>query len=71
MSLTSTVVALSDLVLQGYLSQVLSFEHKLSVIAIDASSHHGNITDARSKRIEKYYAAKIKKSRYGVKFGYL
>ncbi|XP_020553988.1 methyltransferase-like protein 25 isoform X2 [Sesamum indicum] len=43
---------------QGYLAQVLSFEHELSVIAIDASSHHGSITDARAKRIEKYYAAK-------------
>ncbi|KAL1556087.1 putative methyltransferase-like protein 25 isoform X1 [Salvia divinorum] len=48
---------------QGYLSQVLSFEHDLSVVAIDASSHHGSITDARAKRIEKYYAAKLCKSR--------
>ncbi|XP_051128756.1 uncharacterized protein LOC127249799 isoform X2 [Andrographis paniculata] len=48
---------------QGYLAQVLSFEHELSVIAIDASLHHGNITAARAKRIEKYYAAKIRKSR--------
>ncbi|KAG8386597.1 hypothetical protein BUALT_Bualt03G0164800 [Buddleja alternifolia] len=48
---------------QGYLAQVLSFEHGLSVIAIDASSHHGSITDARAKRIEKYYAAKTCKSR--------
>ncbi|KAI3456718.1 hypothetical protein Pfo_013381 [Paulownia fortunei] len=47
----------------GYLAQVLSFEHELSVIAIDASAHHGSITDARAKRIEKYYAAKICKSR--------
>ncbi|KAK4398678.1 protein RRNAD1 [Sesamum angolense] len=47
----------------GYLAQVLSFEHELSVIAIDASSHHGSITDARAKRIEKYYAAKKCKSR--------
>ncbi|KAL0362982.1 UNVERIFIED_CONTAM: protein RRNAD1 [Sesamum calycinum] len=50
-------------VVQGYLAQVLSFEHELSVIAIDASSHHGSITDARAKRIEKYYAAKKCKSR--------
>ncbi|KAH6822853.1 S-adenosyl-L-methionine-dependent methyltransferases superfamily protein [Perilla frutescens var. hirtella] len=48
---------------QGYLAQVLSFEHELSVIAIDASSHHGSITDARAQRIEKYYAAKLCKSR--------
>ncbi|CAA0838533.1 S-adenosyl-L-methionine-dependent methyltransferases superfamily protein [Striga hermonthica] len=48
---------------QGYLSQVLSFEYELSVIAIDASSHHGSITDGRAKRIEKYYASKIRKSR--------
>lgn len=54
------------LVLQGYLAQVLSFEYELSVIAIDASSHHGSITDARAKRIEKYYAAKIRKSGYGI-----
>ncbi|KAL6547003.1 hypothetical protein OROMI_022724 [Orobanche minor] len=47
---------------QGYLAQVLSFEYELPVIAIDASSHHGNITDARAKRIEKYYAAKTRKS---------
>lgn len=59
-------MALYDLVLQGYLAQVLSFEHELSVIAIDASSHHGSITDARAKRIEKYYAAKLCKSRYGI-----
>ncbi|KAL6567648.1 hypothetical protein OROGR_001316 [Orobanche gracilis] len=48
---------------QGYLAQVLSFEYELPVIAIDASPHHGNITDARAKRIEKYYAAKTRKSR--------
>ncbi|XP_073058830.1 LOW QUALITY PROTEIN: uncharacterized protein [Primulina eburnea] len=46
---------------QGYLSQVLCFENELSVIAIDASSHHGSITDARAKRIKKYYAAKMRK----------
>lgn len=55
-----------DLVLQGYLAQVLSFEHELSVVAVDASSHHGSVTDARAKRIEKYYAARL--SRYGIKF---
>ncbi|GFP89637.1 methyltransferase-like protein 25 [Phtheirospermum japonicum] len=48
---------------QGYLAQVLSFEYELPVIAIDASPHHGSITDARAKRIEKYYAAKMRKSR--------
>ncbi|PIN26497.1 rRNA adenine N-6-methyltransferase [Handroanthus impetiginosus] len=48
---------------QGYLAQVLSFEHELSVIAIDASSHHGSVTNARAKRIEKHYAAKMCKSR--------
>ncbi|KZV17663.1 hypothetical protein F511_16822 [Dorcoceras hygrometricum] len=47
---------------KGYLSQVLCFENELSVIAIDASSHHGSITDARAKRIKKYYAAKMRKS---------
>nr|GMC49759.1 methyltransferase-like protein 25 isoform X1 [Ipomoea batatas] len=47
---------------QGYLAQVLSFEYGLSVLAIDASSHHGNITDARAERIRKHYAAKIRKS---------
>lgn len=46
--------------------QVLSFEYQLSVIAIDACSHHGRITDARAERIKKYYAAKMRKSRYGI-----
>ncbi|XP_058218996.1 uncharacterized protein LOC131329696 isoform X3 [Rhododendron vialii] len=48
---------------QGYLAQVLSFEYQLSVIAIDACSHHGRITDARAERIKKYYVAKMRKSR--------
>lgn len=48
---------------QGYLSQVLSFEYNLSVMAIDASSHHGNITHARAERIKKHYDAKMRKSR--------
>lgn len=47
---------------QGYLSQVLSFQYQLSVIAIDASSHHGRITDARAERIKKHYAANMRKS---------
>ncbi|KAI8553128.1 hypothetical protein RHMOL_Rhmol06G0320300 [Rhododendron molle] len=51
---------------QGYLAQVLSFEYQLSVIAIDACSHHGRITDARAERIKKYYAAKMRKSRLDV-----
>lgn len=32
--------------------------------AIDASSHHANITGARAERIRKHYAAKLRKSRY-------
>ncbi|XP_022886391.1 protein RRNAD1 isoform X2 [Olea europaea var. sylvestris] len=47
---------------QGYLAQVLSFEYQLSVIAIDASSHHGRITDARAERIKKHYMAKLRRS---------
>ncbi|XP_070018567.1 uncharacterized protein [Nicotiana sylvestris] len=47
---------------QGYLAQVLSFEYQLSVIAIDACSHHGKITDARVERIRKHYAAKMRKN---------
>ncbi|KAL4575261.1 hypothetical protein LXL04_022103 [Taraxacum kok-saghyz] len=47
---------------QGYLAQVLSFEYQLSVIAIDASSHHGRITQARTQRIMKHYDAKMRKS---------
>ncbi|XP_058101350.1 uncharacterized protein LOC131245698 isoform X3 [Magnolia sinica] len=52
---------------QGYLAQVLSFEYHFSVIAIDASSHHGTITSARSERMKKHYAAKIHKSQAGNK----
>ncbi|KAK9080727.1 hypothetical protein SSX86_000485 [Deinandra increscens subsp. villosa] len=52
---------------QGYLSQVLSFEYELSVIAIDASSHHGRITHERAERIKKHYEAKIRKSSLGGK----
>ncbi|XP_057486422.1 uncharacterized protein LOC130772545 isoform X2 [Actinidia eriantha] len=48
---------------QGYLAQVLSFQYQLSVIAIDACSHHGRITDARAERIKKHYVAKMRKSR--------
>ncbi|KAL5977342.1 hypothetical protein ACLOJK_021688 [Asimina triloba] len=51
----------------GYLAQVLSFEYQLSVMAIDASSHHGNVTSARAERIKKHYAAKIRRSQAGDK----
>ncbi|MCD9638614.1 hypothetical protein HAX54_022700 [Datura stramonium] len=47
---------------RGYLAQVLAFDYQLSVIAIDACSHHGKITDARAERIRKHYAAKIPKN---------
>ncbi|RAL37824.1 hypothetical protein DM860_000518 [Cuscuta australis] len=47
---------------QGYLAQVLSFEYDLSVVAVDASSHHGKITNARAERIRKHYASKMRKS---------
>ncbi|CAL4891017.1 unnamed protein product [Urochloa decumbens] len=43
---------------QGYLAQALSFEYKLPVVAIDASSHHASVTIARAERIKKHYAAK-------------
>ncbi|RZC66024.1 hypothetical protein C5167_009719, partial [Papaver somniferum] len=45
---------------QGYLAQVLSFQYQLSVVAIDASSHHGTVTSARAKRIKKHYVAKMR-----------
>lgn len=47
---------------QGYLAQVLAFDYQLSVIAIDACSHHGKITDARAERIRKHYAAQMRKN---------
>ncbi|GMH17529.1 hypothetical protein Nepgr_019370 [Nepenthes gracilis] len=50
---------------QGYLAQVLSFQYQLAVVAIDASYHHGIVTNARAERIKKYYAAKIRKSGSG------
>lgn len=34
------------------------------MFAIDASSHHGKVTDARAERIRKHYAAKLRESRY-------
>ncbi|XP_042485308.1 protein RRNAD1 [Macadamia integrifolia] len=48
---------------QGYLAQVLSFQYHLSVVAIDASSHHGEVTSARAERIKKHYLAKMSKAR--------
>ncbi|EEF32432.1 protein with unknown function [Ricinus communis] len=50
---------------QGYLAQVLSFQYNHSVVAIDASSHHGKVTDARAERIKKHYAAQMRKSGSG------
>ncbi|KAL5736786.1 hypothetical protein ACOSQ2_031574 [Xanthoceras sorbifolium] len=46
---------------QGYLAQVLSFQYKHSVVAIDACSHHGKVTDSRAERIRKHYAAQMRK----------
>ncbi|XP_010258677.1 PREDICTED: protein RRNAD1 isoform X3 [Nelumbo nucifera] len=51
---------------QGYLAQVLSFQYNLSVVAIDASSHHGAVTSARAERIKKHYAAKTKNAHLNV-----
>ncbi|KAI9116353.1 hypothetical protein K1719_012520, partial [Acacia pycnantha] len=52
---------------QGYLAQVLSFQYQHSVVAIDACSHHGSVTDARAERIKKYYAAQMRKSGSGIR----
>ncbi|CAN7021081.1 unnamed protein product [Brassica rapa subsp. trilocularis] len=52
---------------QGYLAQVLSFQYKHSVVAIDSSSHHGNVTDARAARIGKHFASQMRKSGSGNK----
>ncbi|KDP37706.1 hypothetical protein JCGZ_06847 [Jatropha curcas] len=46
---------------QGYLAQVLSFQYHHSVIAIDACSHHGRVTETRAERIKKHYAAQMRK----------
>ncbi|KAL9232515.1 hypothetical protein vseg_007622 [Gypsophila vaccaria] len=46
----------------GYLSQVLAFQYQLPVVAIDASCHHGTITNTRAERIKKHYMAKLHKS---------
>ncbi|KAF3441136.1 hypothetical protein FNV43_RR15047 [Rhamnella rubrinervis] len=50
---------------QGYLAQVLSFHYRHCVIAIDACSHHGRVTNARAERIKKYYAAQMRNSEPG------
>ncbi|KAI3407214.1 Methyltranfer_dom domain-containing protein [Psidium guajava] len=47
---------------QGYLAQVLSFQYQHSVVAIDACSHHGSVTNARAERIKKHYAAQLRRS---------
>ncbi|XP_028760799.1 protein RRNAD1 isoform X2 [Neltuma alba] len=52
---------------QGYLAQVLSFQYHHSVVAIDACSHHGSVTNERAERIKKYYAAQMRKSASGVR----
>ncbi|KAJ0257170.1 S-adenosyl-L-methionine-dependent methyltransferases superfamily protein [Hirschfeldia incana] len=52
---------------QGYLAQVLSFQYQHSVVAIDSSSHHGNVTDARAARIRKHFASQMRKSGSGNK----
>lgn len=46
---------------QGYLAQVLSFQYQHSVVAIDACSHHGTVTEKRAERIKKHYAAQMRK----------
>ncbi|GAB2233464.1 hypothetical protein Drorol1_Dr00002687 [Drosera rotundifolia] len=46
----------------GYLAQVLSFQYRLPVVAIDASSQHCSVTKERAQRIKKHYEAKIRKS---------
>ncbi|KAJ4851603.1 hypothetical protein Tsubulata_012435 [Turnera subulata] len=50
---------------QGYLAQVLSFQYRHQVVAIDACSHHGNVTNSRAERIKKHYMAQSRKSGSG------
>ncbi|XP_061353972.1 uncharacterized protein LOC133298658 isoform X2 [Gastrolobium bilobum] len=52
---------------QGYLAQVLAFQYQHPVIAIDACSHHGIVTDARAERIKKHYASQMVKSGSGMR----
>ncbi|XP_078433489.1 S-adenosyl-L-methionine-dependent methyltransferases superfamily protein isoform X2 [Wolffia australiana] len=47
---------------QGYLAQVLSFMHHLSVIALDASAHHASVTSSRAERIRKHFMSQLRKS---------
>ncbi|KAK7272681.1 hypothetical protein RJT34_29431 [Clitoria ternatea] len=51
---------------QGYLAQVLAFQYQHPVIAIDACSHHGRVTDARAERIKKHYTSQMVKSGSGM-----
>ncbi|KAK2423226.1 protein RRNAD1 [Trifolium repens] len=51
---------------QGYLAQVLAFQYQHPVIAIDACSHHGLVTDARAERIKKHYTSQMVKSGSGI-----
>ncbi|XP_031503428.1 uncharacterized protein LOC116266379 isoform X2 [Nymphaea colorata] len=46
---------------QGYLAQVLSFQCKLPVVALDASPHHGTVTSSRAARIRKHYLSQAQK----------
>ncbi|XP_039006213.1 protein RRNAD1 isoform X1 [Hibiscus syriacus] len=52
---------------KGYLAQVLAFEYQHSVVAIDACSHHGKVTNARAERIKKHYMAQMRKLGSGKK----
>ncbi|CAN1841517.1 Methyltransferase-like protein 25B [Linum perenne] len=46
---------------QGYLAQVLSFQYQHPVVAIDACSHHGKVTETRAERIRKHYVSQMRK----------
>ncbi|XP_020233428.1 methyltransferase-like protein 25 [Cajanus cajan] len=52
---------------QGYLAQVLAFQYQHPVIAIDACSHHGKVTNARAERIKKHYTSQLIKSGSGMR----
>ncbi|ESW21258.1 hypothetical protein PHAVU_005G055600 [Phaseolus vulgaris] len=52
---------------QGYVAQVLAFQYQHPVIAIDACSHHGRVTDARAEKIKKYYTSQMIKSGSGMR----
>lgn len=60
-----------ELIFQGYLAQVLSFQYHHSVVAIDACSHHGRVTETRAERIKKHYAAKMHKFEYEMQYIYI